>query len=147
MKMPFNLTPLEFFSLIGLIGGWIVSLWRVWDKLHTQLNNVGSRVNELELSDGKQDTQLDSLNLSMQRSVDDRNVIRENVARNTKALEAMDDQIREDRIAVMQTLHDNERAASERNAVLRESMARLEERLNIEMMVKSVVRNFKEHDA
>lgn len=142
--MPDNLA--EWVVSLGTILAWIISLWKVWDKLHTQVNNVGTRVNFLELAKERHETEISNLILNMQRSIDDRGVIRENVASNTKAIEAMDDQMREDRLAVMQTLHDNERAASERNAVLRESMARLEERLNVEMMIKSVVRNLREHE-
>jgi hypothetical protein len=43
----------------------------------------------------------------------------------------------------MSTLHASEKAAAERDARMREELARISERLNIERMVQSVVRNMK----
>ena len=125
----------------AVIGGWILISWRAGVKISTDLNNVGTRVNELELEKKAHAVEIDNLKLELQRSIDDRNSMRERLAGNTRSIDELRDEIRDDRLAVLTTLHNNEKAAAERDAVLRESLARLQERVNIDEMVRAVVRN------
>jgi site-specific recombinase len=130
----------QWMATIAIIVGWTLIAWRHSLKVTTDLNNVGSRVNTLELDNAKKQTDIDNLKLELQRSVDDRNTMRERVASNGRSLEELREEIRDDRIAVLTTLHNNEKAAAERDAMLRESLARLQERINIEELIKSTVR-------
>lgn len=131
----------QWLAAIAVVGGWIVISWRAMLAIKTDLNNVGSRVNELELSKAKHLTEIENLKLEQQRSIDDRNNMRERLAGNSRSIDELRDEIRDDRLAVLTTLHNNEKAAAERDAVLRESLARLQERVNIEELVRAVVRS------
>ncbi len=131
----------QWLAAIGIIGGWIIWSWRVGLTIKTDLNNVGTRINSTEIESTRHETEIANLKLELQRSIDDRNIIREKVAGNTKSLDELRDEIRDDRLAVIATLHINEKTASERDAVLRETLARLQERINIEEIVRSVVRH------
>jgi chromosome segregation ATPase len=137
----------QWLATIAIIVGWTILAWRHSLKVQTDLNNVGSRVNKLELDDARKTTEIDALKLELQRSIDDRNTMRERVAGNARSLEELREEIRDDRIAVLTTLHNNEKAAAERDAVLRESLARLQERINIEELIKSTVRAMGAHHA
>jgi hypothetical protein len=69
--------------------------------------------------------------------------MREKIAGNAANIRSLQDELQSDRLAVMTTLHNNEKAAAERDAKTREELARISERLDIERMVTSVVRNLK----
>jgi septal ring factor EnvC (AmiA/AmiB activator) len=131
----------QWLGATAILVGWTLIAWRHSVKVTTDLNNVGTRVNELELKNKSHETEIDNLKLTMQRSIDDRNTMRERIASNARSLEELRDEIRDDRLAVLTTLHNNERAAAERDAGLRVQLAQLQERINIEELVKSVIRN------
>lgn len=135
----------QWLGAIAIIVTWTLIAWRHSVKVTTDLNNVGTRVNSLELTNERQSTDIDNLKLELQRSVDDRNNMRERLAGNTRSIDELRDEIRDDRLAVLTTLHNNEKAAAERDAVLRESLARLQERVNIEELVRAVIRGRNEH--
>jgi hypothetical protein len=137
----------QWLGAAAIIIGWTVIVWRAMLSIKTDLNNVGTRVNSLELSCNKNTVETDNLKLEQQRSIDDRNTMRERVAGNARSLDELRDEIRDDRIAVLTTLHNNEKAAAERDAILRESLARLQERINVEEMIKGAVRALGQRNA
>lgn len=53
---------------------------------------------------------------------------------------ALKDEIRDDRLAIMTQLHNSEKAAQERESRLREQLARIEERMNVDRMVEMAVK-------
>jgi septal ring factor EnvC (AmiA/AmiB activator) len=117
---------------------------RAIETVATDVNKVGERANETKSLCATHAAAVADIKLELQRSMDDRAIMREKIATNAKAIEAVTDELRADRLAVMSTLHANEKAASERDAQNREKLARIEERLDIERMVKNVVRSLKE---
>lgn len=136
---------------------WIGSLWRMArvaskkesdlyaaiEKNKTDVNQLGERVN---LANGyalRHEDAINSIKLEQQASRDDRSTMRERIARNEASISALTEELAQERLAVMTTLHNNEKAAAERDAQTREQLARISERLDIERMVTSVVRNLK----
>lgn len=131
----------QWLTAAGILAGWTVVAWRFFNKLSTDVNNVGERVNTVEKSCASHGTEIQNLKLEQQRSIDDRGNMRERIAASEKEIETLGLELREERLAVMSTLHASEKAAAERDAATREQLARISERLNIEQMVQAVVRN------
>jgi septal ring factor EnvC (AmiA/AmiB activator) len=153
-----DLSLVQTFLILGaMLVGWAFSLWRmakVNQKKESDLyaevatvkkdiNEVGTRVNNTNLSCGKHDEAIQSLKIEQQQSRDDRINMRERIASNFAAIQALQEELQQERIVVMSTLHANERAAAERDTLTRVELAQIKERLNIETMVQSVVRNMK----
>jgi hypothetical protein len=141
----------DWLGIIAILAVWTLGIVKAYsanrraiEKVAEDINKVGERANETKSLCATHDVSVGELKLEQQRSTDDRAQIREKVATNAKAIEAITDELRADRLAVMSTLHSNEKAASERDAQNREKLARIEERLDIERLVKSVVRNLRE---
>jgi septal ring factor EnvC (AmiA/AmiB activator) len=133
----------QWLTAVGILVGWTIVAWRFFTKLSTDINRVGERTNAVETSCTSHGTEITNLKLEQQRSADDRGTMRERIAASEKEIETLGAELREERLAVMSMLHANERAAAERDAQTREQLARISERLNIERMVQSVVRNMK----
>lgn len=53
---------------------------------------------------------------------------------------SLKDEISDDRLAIMTLLHNSEKSAAEREMRLREQLARIEERMNIDRMIDSAIR-------
>lgn len=106
-----------------------------------RLDGFGARLNEVKLDGVAHDTEIISLRLEQQRSADDRGVMREKIAANSTAIGGLGDDVREERLAFITMLHNNEKAAAERDAAVRVELAAIKERLNIDLLVKSVMRN------
>lgn len=144
-------------AAVGVIGVWIISFWRmakVNQKKESDLyaevasvkkdvNEVGSRINNTNLACGKHEEAIQSLKIEQQQSRDDRINMRERIATNYASIQALQEELQQERIVVMSTLHANEKAAAERDTLTRVELAAIKERMNIEMMVQSVVRNLK----
>lgn len=135
----------QWLGIIAILFGWGLIVWRAWAKLTSDINQVGDRINKVELADTAKATEIINLKLSQQRIIDDTNAMRERVASSERELETLSSELREERLAVMTMLHNNEKAAAERDARTREELAAIRERLHIEKMVQSVVRNLKNH--
>ncbi len=145
---------------IAIAGGlitWVISMFvmirtsgRKEAELHAaiadnkkDINAVGERVNATNAMMSRHDEAVGALKIEQQQSRDDRMNMRERIASNYSAIEALQDELQQERLAVMSVLHANERAAAERDAVTRVELAGIKERLNIEGIVQSVVRNMK----
>lgn len=147
----------SWFAILGLLIVWFTSLFAMArrnqkkdddtqaaiTKVATDIDRVGERVNTTNTSCSKHEEAITGLRLEQQQSRDDRNTMREKVAGNAAAIAAIREEIQQERLQVMSTLHANERAAAERDAVTREQLATIRERLNIEQMVTTVMRNLK----
>lgn len=136
----------EWLAIVGALALWIGVWWRAWTKITSDVNQVGTRVNETRDNCTTHTSEINSLKLEQQQSRDDRTNMRERIAANSQAIKALSEEQQADRIAVMTQLFNNEKAAAERDAQTREALAAIRERLNIEQMVKSVVRNFKDSE-
>jgi predicted nucleic acid-binding Zn-ribbon protein len=132
----------QWLIAIGTVVVWTFTAWRMYYKLANDLNRVGERVNSVEISCTTTGVEVNNLKLEQQRSIDDRGNLREKIAATARSVEEMREEIRDDRLAVVTMLHNSDKSAAERDAVLREQLARVQERLNIEEMIKSVVRNW-----
>lgn len=135
----------QWMGVIAILFGWGVIVWRAWAKLTSDINQVGDRVNKVELADKAKETEIINLKISQQRVIDDTNAMRERVASSERELETLSSELREERLAVMTMLHNNEKAAAERDAMTREELAAIRERLNIERMVHTVVKSMRNH--
>lgn len=140
----------DWIGIAAVLLVWTGAIWRSWTNLNNKitaqgndLNLVGGRVDGVKTDCVKHESEINNLKMEQQRSLDDRGIIREKVAMNTKALEALTEELREERLAVITMIHNNEKAAAERDTTLRVELAGIRERLNIETMIKSVVRNLK----
>lgn len=151
-----DLSVVQTILILGaMLAGWLFSLWRVaraqqkkesdrdaqMSSMNKDINEVGARINSTQLSCGKHDEAIQSLKIEQQQSRDDRINMRERIATNFAAIQALQEELQQERIVVMSTLHANERAAAERDTLTRVELAAIKERMNIEMMVQSVVRN------
>lgn len=112
-------------------------------KVATDVDRVGEKVNATNLSCTKHDEAIQNLKIEQQQSRDDRMNMRERIAGNFTAISALQEELQQERLTVMATLHNNEKAAAERDTQTRVELARISERLDIEQMVHAVVRNFK----
>jgi septal ring factor EnvC (AmiA/AmiB activator) len=140
----------DWLGIAAILAVWTVGIWKAYasnraeiEKVKSDLNNVGERANTVKANCQTHDVEIGNLKLEQQRSMDDRSNMRERIATNAKAIDGLAEELRADRLAVMSTLHANEKAAAERNAIMREELARIGERLNIERMIQSVVRSMK----
>jgi chromosome segregation ATPase len=127
-----------------LIVGFAFSVWRAWVAMNTKLNGMGERVNEIKSSCTSHQTDIENIKREQELSRVERTEIRERAAQALTKIDTMREEIAEERLAIQSTLHANEKAASERDAQLRERLARIDERLNVREMVSQVVREFKE---
>lgn len=152
-----NLTGAQVLTALGIIGFFLLwggTFWRFLKvqagkesaakealaKVATDLDRVGERVNNTNKYCSAHDEAITTLRLEQQASRDDRNSMRENIAANKASVRALSEELQQERLAVMSTLHANEKSAAERDAKTREELARISERLDIERMVSSVVR-------
>jgi predicted nucleic acid-binding Zn-ribbon protein len=142
---PQNLS--QWLGVIAILFGWGVIVWRAWAKLTGDINQVGERVNEIKIASAQNNTEIVNIKIAQQRSDDNTNAMRERLASTERELETLSTELREERLAVMTMLHNNEKAAAERDARTREELAAIRERLHIEKMVQSVVRNMRGHNA
>lgn len=89
--------------------------WKAWAKLTTMVNNFGDRLNRTELD----------------------------VKSNETEIIAIRNELRFERDMIFTTMNNNETKASERHADLRVQFARMEERLDIEKLVRAITREVK----
>lgn len=143
------------FAILGFLAVWGASVWRILksqakkesdakearESLTRDINAVGSKVNSVERSCTTHDADIANLKIEQGVSGTDRTTMREKIAANAASITSIKEEIQTDRLAVMTQLHNNEKAAAERDAALRERLASITERLDIERMIASVVRN------
>lgn len=116
------------------------ALYAAIQKNSEDINEVGARVNKVTTNCAQHDEALTTIRIEQQASRDDRGNMRESIGRNSAAIAALREELQEERMAVLTTLHNSEKAAAERDALLRERLGRIDERLDIERMVSSVVK-------
>lgn len=89
----------------------LAAIFTAYWTVKNQVNGLGVRVNELEKAHSKLDGEVST----------------------------MRDDLRDDRLAIMSMLHNSEKNAADREAKLREQLARIEERINIDRMIESAI--------
>lgn len=119
-------------------------IWRSWVHMSNRLNAYGKRVGKVEENCVAYNKDIENMKLEQDRARNERDAIRTvAMAAGVKA-DALQQELTNERLAVMSTLHQNETAAAERDANLRERLARMDERLNVRAMVTQVVREMKD---
>lgn len=131
-------------EFLFLIIGFAFALWKAWVKLNEKVSGFGRRVKAVEENCAANGKDLEGVLREQAQARIERSDIRAMAVENRTKVETLRQEIADDRLAIMSTLHANEKAAAERNAELREKLGRLDERLNIQAMVRQVVREFKE---
>lgn len=126
------------------IGGALIAIAGIWWKLETKVNGFGTRTTEAEHNAIAAKSIAEKAVLEIQMAMDERNQIRDRVSSVETKVDAIKEELSEERLAVMSTLHDNERAAAERDAQLREKLAQLTERIDINRIIRTVVQEFKQ---
>src|SRR5690606_35515668 len=89
----------------------LATIFGAYLKIKNQLDGLGVRVNETE----------------------------RDLARQRGQIEGIKDEFSDDRLAIMTQLHNSEKNAAEREARLREQLARIEEPMNIDRMIGSAI--------
>lgn len=123
--------------------GVVISGSAIWWKQNGKINGFGKRVDNVEIASAASLKLGDKLVLELENAHNERGELRERVAQVETLIDAIKEELSEERLAVMTTLHNNERAAAERDAQLREQLAGLRERMDIQRIVKTVVQEFK----
>jgi len=122
----------------------VLGLSAAWWKLTEKINGHGKRTTEASDTATKAYTLAEKLLVEFEGARQERIQLRERIVTVEANVVKLGEELSEERLAVMTTLHNNERAASERDATLREQLAVLNERMNIDRIVRTVVREF--HD-
>lgn len=123
--------------------GIVISGTAIWWKQNGKINGFGKRVDDVEVASAACLKLGDKMVLELENAHNERGELRERVAQVETLIDAIKEELSEERLAVMTTLHNNERAAAERDAQLREQLAGLRERMDIQRIVKTVVQEFK----
>jgi chromosome segregation ATPase len=124
------------------LAGIIVAIAGVWWKLDAKVNGFGERANKAEKDATAALAISDKAVLEIQMASTERAEIRDRVSSVETKVDAIKEELSEERLAVMATLHENERAAAERDAQLREKLAQITERIDIQRIVKTVVQEY-----
>lgn len=122
--------------------GLILTVSAIYWKLNNTVNNFGERATNAERDAIAAKTIADKALLEIQLAAEERNQIRDRVSSVETKVDTIKEELSEERLAVMSTLHANESAAAERDAQLREKLAQLTERIDINRIVKTVVQEY-----
>lgn len=134
-----SLAPRDWVELIT--GIFVIA--GVWWKLDSKVNGFGKRADQAAIDASAAKALGDKLVLELDNAHSDRSDLRERIATVETMIDGVKEELSEERLAVMTTLHNNEKAAAERDAQLREQLARLTERMDIQRMIRTVVAEFK----
>lgn len=129
-------------DVIWLLGG-VLTASAIWWKQNGKINGYGKRVDDATINAAAALKLGDKLVLELETAHSERSELRERVTAVETMIDAVKEELSEERLAVMTTLHNNERAAAERDAQLREQLAGLKERMDIQRIVRNVVSEFK----
>jgi biopolymer transport protein ExbB/TolQ len=129
-----------------LIIGFAFAVWKAWVAMTHKVNAFGVRVAKLETGCVEFNTRQSSMEREQERARDERASINAIATQALTKIDAMREEIADERLAIQSTLHANEKAAADRDSALREKLARLEERLNIRAIVSQTVKEFKEKE-
>ena len=124
------------------LAGLIAAIAGIWWKLDAKVNGFGERANKAEKDATAALAIADKAVLEIQMASTERAEIRDRVSSVETKVDAIKEELSEERLAVMSTLHENERAAAERDAQLREKLAQITERIDINRIVKTVVQEY-----
>lgn len=128
----------------AFLAGILLAGSAAWWKLTAKINGFGARTTETDKTAVAAHTLGEKLLIEFEGARQERIQLRERIVTAEANVKKLGEELSEERLAVMATLHSNERAASERDATLREQLAVLNERMNIDRIVRTVVREF--HD-
>lgn len=134
--------PVTGRDIVELVGA-VLALAGVWYRLENKVNGYGKRT-DAAAADGASAKVIGEKNaIELQVGIAERTEIRERIAANETSIDNLHEEMTQERLAVMSTLHANERAASERDANLRVELAKLTERVDINRIIRSVVAEYK----
>lgn len=142
MLLPDTQIPLTARDIIELVTFTVASAG-LWYRLEAKVNGIGTRTTQAQLDATAAKAVADKCVIDDQVATAERAEIRERIAANETSVDNLHEELAQERLAVMSTLHANERAASERDANLRVELAKLTERVDINRIVRSVVSEFK----
>lgn len=112
MLLP-NLSPDAIVTIVLAVLAYMGTIWKVYSKLIEKLNGQGGRIDAVEFVSNE----------------------------NKVKIETLKEQVSEERTALMTQMFNNEKAAAERHADLREQLGRLDERLKMMDIIKTMWRN------
>lgn len=115
-------------------------LWKAWVNLSNKVNGFGKRVSKVEENCVSNAKDIDTMKQELDHGRNERIEIRTMAAKAEAAAVALSREVADDRLAVMSTLHSNEKAAADRAAELKEKIGRLDERLNMLNLIRLVAR-------
>lgn len=121
------------------LGMVIVAISSVYWRLTNKVNGFGERVNSVELLAAQTKILVEKITVQSEVILAERAAIRERLAGLEILAAGIKEELAEERMAVMTTLHNNERAAAERDAGMREELAKLTERIDIPQMIKTIM--------
>lgn len=124
-------------------GGILLAIAGVWYKLENKVNGLGTRTTEAKENAIAAKLIADKCVMDDQIATAERAEIRERIAACETSVDNLHEELTQERLAVMSTLHANERAAAERDASLRVELAKLTERVDINRIIRSVVAEYK----
>src|SRR5678815_1256499 len=134
-----NFTLRDIIELVGVI----LTISAVWWKLDAKVNGFGERTTKAQEDATASRTLAEKCMLDDQVGTAERAEIRERIAANETSVDNLHEELTQERLAVMSTLHANERAAAERDASLRVELAKLTERVDINRIIRSVVAEYR----
>lgn len=137
-------------QLVNIIIGIFISVtafiglgWKAWTSLTAIVNGLGDRVKKLEHDEVVNDERMHILRRDSELFVQESKSVRDRISSAEVRIDALREELRDDRLAIMSQLHASEKHASERDATLRVELSKLKERLNINEMIRTVVREQK----
>jgi hypothetical protein len=135
----FPVTLRDIIELVTIV----IAIAGIWYRLENKVNGYGKRTDQAQADASAAKTLADKCVIDDQVATAERAEIRERIAANETSVDNLHEELAQERLAVMSTLHANERAAAERDANLRVELAKLTERVDINRIVRSVVSEFK----
>lgn len=110
-----DLQPGDIIAIVVLLVGWVAAFWKGYNSLITKLNAQGEIHNNLV----------------------------PRVSANEAKIDAIKEELNQERLAVMTLMFNNEKAANERHTDLKVQIATLTERLNVKGMIAEVLHEIK----
>lgn len=140
--LPDTQIPLTTRDIIELVV-FVAGSAGLWYRLEAKVNGIGGRTTTAQNDATAAKALADKCVMDDQVATAERAEIRERIAANETSVDNLHEELTQERLAVMSTLHANERAAAERDASLRVELAKLTERVDINRIIRSVVAEYK----
>jgi hypothetical protein len=115
--------------LLIVING--LAWYKSWINQQNSQNDFGRRVGVTEQEIVRVTTELTQTSRSCENNSIEQVSMRERIASNSTSIRDLKDEFQTERLAVMSKLHENDRNAAGRDAVILERLSRLEERFDV----------------